>query len=526
MSQILSTQPQGTLHRLSEATSGCQAQGQTLHLVRSSSSWGAPPTAPATGRQACPSSVSQPIIVALQATASIPLAPVMPATLEPSLAPHRLVVRLPVFCQCSNPCLPPGLHLPAPRTRRDHLRDQECLPTARLYPSAIGFRGCLSALCSPILAVSSADWPSCNQLERANDPSRGSLGECARRSRGDWRRRRRRRRVPAGPGLHHPQQPGMGNGVKEGAVRLREDAEAILPAPVSSKSDHRQVLSSLLSGALAGALAKTAVAPLDRTKIIFQVSSKRFSAKEAFRLLYFTYLHEGFFSLWRGNSATMVRVVPYAAIQFSAHEEYKRVLGHYYGFRGEALPPWPRLLAGALAGTTAASLTYPLDLVRARMAVTPKEMYSNIFHVFIRISREEGLKTLYHGFTPTVLGVIPYAGLSFFTYETLKSLHREYSGHRQPYPFERMIFGACAGIIGQSASYPLDVVRRRMQTAGVTGYPRASIACTLRTIVREEGAVRGLYKGLSMNWLKGPIAVGISFTTFDLMQILLRRLQS
>lgn len=158
------------------------------------------------------------------------------------------------------------------------------------------------------------------------------------------------------------------------------------------------------------------------------MSSKRFSAKEAFRLLYFTYLNEGFFSLWRGNSATMVRVVPYAAIQFSAHEEYKRILGRYYGFRGEALPPWPRLLAGALAGTTAASLTYPLDLVRARMAVTPKEMYSNIFHVFIRISREEGLKTLYHGFIPTVLGVIPYAGLSFFTYETLKSLHRGEKG--------------------------------------------------------------------------------------------------
>nr|XP_058917088.1 mitochondrial coenzyme A transporter SLC25A42 isoform X3 [Kogia breviceps] len=259
---------------------------------------------------------------------------------------------------------------------------------------------------------------------------------------------------------------------------------------------------------------------------VASLSSKRFSAKEAFRVLYFTYLNEGFLSLWRGNSATMVRVVPYAAIQFSAHEEYKRLLGSYYGFCGEALPPWPRLLAGALAGTTAASLTYPLDLVRARMAVTPKEMYSNIFHVFIRISREEGLKTLYHGFIPTVLGVIPYAGLSFFTYETLKSLHREYSGRPQPYPFERMIFGACAGLIGQSASYPLDVVRRRMQTAGVTGHQRTSIARTMRTIMREEGVVRGLYKGLSMNWLKGPIAVGISFTTFDLMQILLRHLQS
>lgn len=49
--------------------------------------------------------------------------------------------------------------------------------------------------------------------------------------------------------------------------------------------------------------------------------------------------------------------------------------------------------------------------------------YSNITHVFVRISREEGLKTLYRGFTPTILGVVPYAGLSFYTYETLKKVH-------------------------------------------------------------------------------------------------------
>lgn len=44
-------------------------------------------------------------------------------------------------------------------------------------------------------------------------------------------------------------------------------------------------------------------------------------------------------------------------------------------------------------------------------------------HVFVRISQEEGVKTLYKGFTPTILGVIPYAGITFFTYETLKKLH-------------------------------------------------------------------------------------------------------
>ncbi|XP_030629444.1 mitochondrial coenzyme A transporter SLC25A42 [Chanos chanos] len=319
----------------------------------------------------------------------------------------------------------------------------------------------------------------------------------------------------------------MGNGVQErqGALTRGE----VLPLPSSSQSEgfkqSRSVLNSLLSGAFAGAVAKTAVAPLDRTKIIFQVSSNRFSAKEAYRLIYRTYLKDGFFSLWRGNSATMVRVIPYAAIQFCAHEQYKRLLGGYYGFQGRALPPVPRLLAGSLAGTTAAMLTYPLDMVRARMAVTPKEMYSNIMHVFARISREEGLKTLYRGFTPTILGVVPYAGLSFFTYETLKKLHAERTGRMQPYSYERLAFGACAGLIGQSASYPLDVVRRRMQTAGVTGHTYGTITGTMREIVAEEGVIRGLYKGLSMNWVKGPIAVGISFMTFDLTQILLRKMQ-
>ncbi|XP_024922074.1 mitochondrial coenzyme A transporter SLC25A42 isoform X2 [Cynoglossus semilaevis] len=307
----------------------------------------------------------------------------------------------------------------------------------------------------------------------------------------------------------------MGNGVQEQRASITQGQELM---------QTRSVLNSLVSGALAGAVAKTAVAPLDRTKIIFQVSSARFSAKEAYKLIYHTYRKDGLLSLWRGNSATMVRVIPFAAFQFCAHEQYKRLLGSYYGFEGKALPPFPRFLAGSMAGLTASILTYPLDMVRARMAVTPKEMYSNILHVFGRISREEGRKTLYRGFAPTILGVIPYAGLSFFTYETLKKHHAERSGRQQPYSYERLIFGACAGLIGQSASYPLDVVRRRMQTAGVTGHTYGTILGTMKEIVSEEGVIRGLYKGLSMNWVKGPVAVGISFTTFDLTQILLRKL--
>ncbi|NXW80589.1 S2542 protein, partial [Hirundo rustica] len=309
----------------------------------------------------------------------------------------------------------------------------------------------------------------------------------------------------------------MGNGVRQGPAEFQRDVEPVTARiPAEDNQEKRKVLNSLMSGALAGAVAKTAVAPLDRTKII-KTRSRR-SSRLRLRPSPEPLLPVGF-PVWECSRQS--GAVPSSQVGFAAAGDVCPLLSPH----SRALTPFPRFIAGSLAGTTAAMVTYPLDMVRARMAVTPKEMYSSIVHVFIRISREEGLKTLYRGFTPTILGVIPYAGLSFFTYETLKKVHAEHSGKAQPSPPERLLFGACAGLIGQSASYPLDVVRRRMQTAGVLGHTYSSILRTMRDIAREEGLIRGLYKGLSMNWVKGPIAVGISFTTFDLTQILLRRLQ-
>lgn len=79
-----------------------------------------------------------------------------------------------------------------------------------------------------------------------------------------------------------------------------------------------------------------------------------------------------------------------------------------------------------MAGVTSQSLTYPLDLARARMAVTDKYTgYRSLRHVFIRIWIDEGPAILFRGYWATIIGVIPYAGTSFFTYETLK---RKYHG--------------------------------------------------------------------------------------------------
>ncbi|XP_041983669.1 mitochondrial coenzyme A transporter SLC25A42 [Aricia agestis] len=301
---------------------------------------------------------------------------------------------------------------------------------------------------------------------------------------------------------------------------LREEGTTITQHGVSSEKRAAGgvgVLTSLAAGAAAGAIAKTTIAPLDRCKINFQVSATPYSWAAALRFLRDAVRAEGWAALWRGNSATMARIVPYAAVQFAAHEQWKRLLGVDTGAGGRAAP-LRLLLAGSLAGVTSQSATYPLDVARARMAVAARPVGS-LRAVLAGILREEGAASLYRGYSATVLGVVPYAGVSFFTYDTLKQAHRERTG-REPSGAVKLAMGGAAGALAQTASYPLDIVRRRMQTAARRAdrtYPYPTVRAALALVWRAEGW-RGFFKGLSMNWVKGPIAVGVSFTTYDFIK--------
>ena len=169
-------------------------------------------------------------------------------------------------------------------------------------------------------------------------------------------------------------------------------------------------------------------------------------------------------------------------------------------------------MAGSLAGLVSSICTYPLDLARARMAVTNCDKL-RLSETFKNLVKSDGYLALYRGCLPSMIGIIPYAGVTFFTYETAKRLHYEYTGKKEPHHLQRLTFGAFAGLLGQSASYPLDVVRRRMQTSAT----KLGMVETATKIVQDPNPIRSMYKGMSLNWIKGPISVGISFTTFDLL---------
>ena len=147
--------------------------------------------------------------------------------------------------------------------------------------------------------------------------------------------------------------------------------------------------------------------------------------------------------------------------------------------------------------------------------------YTGLANIVVKIYKEEGFSAYYRGLVPTLLGIIPYAGISFFTYESLKKLYFDVTHDAKKLnPLHRLCFGACAGLLGQSVTYPLEIIRRRMQTNGISGPAKLEYQrmwSTAKYVYKTEGVRKGIYKGLTMNWVKGPVAVGVSFTTFDLL---------
>lgn len=307
----------------------------------------------------------------------------------------------------------------------------------------------------------------------------------------------------------------------------------------------------LAAGGVAGSFSKTCTAPLARLTILYQVRrSGRKGAEEdgggvltsvaqvqgmqdtrmakprlhMGELLARIVREEGARALWKGNGVTIVHRFPYAAVNFFAYEKFTRMLTNHdedfdgpppggYGLAGR------RLLAGGAAGATACSVTYPLDLIRTRLAVQRgKGYYKGMAHAFGRILGDEGVRGLYRGLAATLVGVAPCIAINFATYETLRAkwmhAHPEFNA---PTVGVSLAAGSMAGMVSSTATFPLDLLRRRLQLEGAGGQKRRynGYFHAFRTLIQHEG-FRGLYAGIIPEYVKVIPGVAISFYTYEM----------
>lgn len=144
---------------------------------------------------------------------------------------------------------------------------------------------------------------------------------------------------------------------------------------------------NIFAGGFAGMVAKSFVAPFDRIKILYQISSARFHFSEVPAVAMRIVKEEGVAALWKGNTATLIRVFPYSGIQFMVYDRCKTLLLREQEIdyaRRRALdanipkPKWgltpqESLVSGMTAGAISVVCTYPLDLTRAQLAVLRRQ---------------------------------------------------------------------------------------------------------------------------------------------------------
>ncbi|XP_037106469.1 calcium-binding mitochondrial carrier protein SCaMC-1-like [Syngnathus acus] len=272
----------------------------------------------------------------------------------------------------------------------------------------------------------------------------------------------------------------------------------------------------LSAGAMAGAVSRTGTAPLDRMKVFMQVhasKSNNINLVDGFKQM----LKEGGLgSLWRGNGINVLKIAPETAIKFMAYEKYKKMLSSEPG----KIKTHERFIAGSLAGATAQTAIYPMEVMKTRLTLRKTGQYSGMADCAKQIFKREGVKAFYKGYLPNILGIIPYAGIDLAVYESLKNswLSRYGKDTANPGVLVLLGCGTLSSTCGQLASYPLALVRTRMQAqASVEGARQLQMKEMVKTILEKEGFF-GLYRGILPNFMKVLPAVSISYVVYEYMR--------
>ncbi|KAL4648568.1 calcium-binding mitochondrial carrier protein SCaMC-3-like isoform X2 [Arapaima gigas] len=274
----------------------------------------------------------------------------------------------------------------------------------------------------------------------------------------------------------------------------------------------------LMAGAMAGSVSRTGTAPLDRLKVFLQVHGSNSSRVSVLKGLRAMVREGGLTALWRGNGINVLKIAPETAIKFLAYEQIKWLIRGKKD--GGTLRVQERFIAGSLAGATAQTVIYPMEVLKTRLTLRKTGQYSGMADCAKQILHKEGPRAFYKGYLPNMLGILPYAGIDLAVYETLKNawLQRNSGSSADPGVLVLVGCGTVSSTCGQLASYPLALIRTRMQAqASVSGAPQLSMLGHFKNIVSQEG-VAGLYRGIAPNFLKVIPAVSISYVVYERMR--------
>ncbi|RAL09978.1 putative mitochondrial ADP,ATP carrier protein (Ant) [Aspergillus homomorphus CBS 101889] len=286
-----------------------------------------------------------------------------------------------------------------------------------------------------------------------------------------------------------------------------------------------------MMGGVSAAVSKTAAAPIERIKLLIQnqdemIRAGRLDKKyngiaDCFRR---TAQAEGVVSLWRGNTANVIRYFPTQALNFAFRDTYKSMFAYKKERDGYTKWMMGNLASGGAAGATSLLFVYSLDYARTRLANdaksakgTGERQFNGLVDVYKKTLASDGIAGLYRGFGPSVAGIVVYRGLYFGMYDSIKPV--VLVGPLEGNFLASFLLGWTVTTGAGIASYPLDTVRRRMMMTSGEAVKYKSSMDAFRQIVAREG-VKSLFKGAGANILRGVAGAGV-LSIYDQVQLLL-----
>ncbi|KAJ6793227.1 ADP,ATP carrier protein 1, mitochondrial-like [Iris pallida] len=285
-----------------------------------------------------------------------------------------------------------------------------------------------------------------------------------------------------------------------------------------------------LMGGVSAAVSKTAAAPIERVKLLIQnqdemIKSGRLSEpyKGIGDCFSRTIKEEGFGSLWRGNTANVIRYFPTQALNFAFKDYFKRLFnfkkdrdGYWKWFAGN-------LASGGAAGASSLLFVYSLDYARTRLANDAKaakkggeRQFNGLIDVYRKTLKSDGIAGLYRGFNISCVGIIVYRGLYFGLYDSIKPV--VLTGKMQDSFFASFALGWVITNGAGLASYPIDTVRRRMMMTSGEAVKYKSSLDAFNQILKNEGP-KSLFKGAGANILRAVAGAGV-LSGYDKLQVI------
>jgi solute carrier family 25 (adenine nucleotide translocator) protein 4/5/6/31 len=299
-----------------------------------------------------------------------------------------------------------------------------------------------------------------------------------------------------------------------------------------------------VAGACAGAFAKTAVAPIERVKLLMQLQgsleAKEYHGKGAWSVARTVYKEQGVLAFWRGNTPNVLMQAGSASLNFMLMDWFKAELVEPFmentmqwasqrteDQRKRRRAMWSSFLSGGLAGGTATTFLYPVAFLRTRLAMdvgATKEtrLYPRgMRDAFCTTIKSDGVRGVYQGYGVALAGGIAYRALHLGGYDALKTELVRFRQCELTW-IERIAAAQLVSLSAAAIMYPVDSVRRRlMMQAGVPKEERLyrnSFEC-VGVVLRNEG-LRGFYLGLGPNLVRS-LGGAILLVGYDMFKVML-----